>query len=111
MEAGRLSVFFGTGMVASSSLVAHPRALQERHRERLVSRPTAGVERKDEPVASRSTAVTTGRERRRQKSTVRDAVSSQGFAEQGCAADRLQRPLRSRFRQRLSCCIRRQQCQ
>ena len=31
-------------------LVAHYRALQERHRERLVSRQTAGVERQDEHV-------------------------------------------------------------
>ena len=31
-------------------LVAHYRALQERHRERLVSRPIAGVERQDEHV-------------------------------------------------------------
>ncbi len=34
-------------------LVAHYRALQERHRERLVSRPTAEMERRDEPVTSR----------------------------------------------------------
>ena len=34
-------------------LVAHYLALQERHRERVVSRPTAGVDRQDEPVASR----------------------------------------------------------
>lgn len=34
-------------------LVAHYLALQERHRERVVSPSTTAVDRQDEPVASR----------------------------------------------------------